>query len=112
MAGRSAVGIGWIIWFGFTVGLMPCPAVLAVLLICLQLMACALGMAMVAAFSLGIAATMIALGVIAALSLKAISRRASLGRWIEKLPHVSAPLIFTPGTVISDRGLATLGLVG
>ncbi|HZW47162.1 MAG TPA: nickel/cobalt efflux transporter, partial [Microvirga sp.] len=40
-----------IAWFGFTGGLLPCPAAIAVLLICLQLKAFTLGIGMVAAFS-------------------------------------------------------------
>jgi ABC-type nickel/cobalt efflux system permease component RcnA len=53
---------GQTIWFGFTGGLMPCPAAIAVLLICVQLKAFALGVAMIAAFSLGVGLTLIAIG--------------------------------------------------
>src|SRR5882672_12161771 len=48
-----------IVWFGFTGGLLPCPSAIAVLLICLQLRQFTLGVAMVAAFSVGLAATLV-----------------------------------------------------
>src|SRR5262249_7784332 len=59
---QGHVTTGQIVWFGFTGGLMPCPSAIAVLLICIQLKAFALGVAMVAAFSLGIGLTLIAVG--------------------------------------------------
>jgi nickel/cobalt exporter len=59
---HGGVTTGQIVWFGFTGGLMPWPAAIAVLLICVQLKAFALGIAIVAAFSLGIGLTLIAIG--------------------------------------------------
>ena len=56
------VSTGQVIWFGFTGGLMPCPSAIAVLLICVQLKAFTLGVGMVAAFSVGIGATLVAIG--------------------------------------------------
>src|SRR5262245_58893669 len=47
-----------IVWFGFTGGLLPCPSAIAVLLVCIQIKAFALGVAMVAAFSIGLAITL------------------------------------------------------
>ncbi len=40
---RGPVTTGQIIWFGFTGGLVPCPSAIAVLLICIQIKAFALG---------------------------------------------------------------------
>ena len=48
-AGRQNVTTFEILWFGFTGGLLPCPASVTVLLVCLQLKKFTLGMAMVAA---------------------------------------------------------------
>src|SRR5262245_39982531 len=39
-----------IVWFGFSGGLLPCPAAIAVLLVCIQLRQFTLGVKMVAAF--------------------------------------------------------------
>src|SRR5262245_843562 len=62
-----------IVWFGFTGGLLPCPAAIAVLLVCIQLKQFALGVAMVAAFSIGLALTLTSVGVAASWA----SKRAS-----------------------------------
>ena len=99
-----------IAWFGFTGGLLPCPAAIAVLLICLQIKAVTLGVAMVAAFSLGLAITLIAIGLVAAWG----TRRAAAGwsgfdRWAGRLPYVSGALVMTLGVFITLRGLWELG---
>jgi len=64
-----------VVLFGLTGGLMPCPAAFAVLLICLQIKQFALGFATVLAFSTGLAITLVTVGAVAALSLRAASRR-------------------------------------
>ncbi|KAA5599489.1 nickel/cobalt efflux transporter [Blastochloris sulfoviridis] len=99
-----------IAWFGFTGGLLPCPAAIAVLLICLQIKALTLGVAMVAAFSLGLAITLIAIGLVAAWG----TRRAAAGwsgfdRWAGRLPYISGALVMTLGVFITLRGLWELG---
>ena len=65
-ASGSQVTTAQIALFGITGGLIPCPASITVLLICLQLGQFSLGMATVAAFSLGLAVTMVTIGVAAA----------------------------------------------
>ncbi len=69
------VTTGQIIVFGLTGGLIPCPASITVLLLCLQLKEVALGAALVLCFSIGLALTMVASGALAALSVKQISTR-------------------------------------
>jgi nickel/cobalt exporter len=64
-----------IILFGITGGLMPCPAAFTVLLVCLQLKKITLGFTMVGAFSVGLAISMVAAGVIASLGVKQAQKR-------------------------------------
>ena len=104
-AGRK-VTTGEIAWFGLTAGLMPCPSAVAVLLICLQSRAFTLGFGMVAGFSVGLAITLISVGVLAAWG----ARKASEGwsgfsGWAERLPLVSAALVGVIGAIITARGL-------
>ena len=100
-----------IAWFGFTGGLLPCPAAIAVLLICLQLKAFALGIGMVAAFSVGLAITLVSIGVVASWGTRAVAARwAGLERWGERLPYISAVIVFTIGGYITLQGLWKLGL--
>ena len=80
--------------FSVTGGLMPCPAAFTVLLVCLQLKRATLGFAMVAAFSLGLALTMVAAGVIAALSVQHAQKRfRGFGEVMRRAPYVSCVLL-------------------
>ncbi|ALK09043.1 nickel/cobalt efflux transporter [Blastochloris viridis] len=105
---------GWeIAWFGLTGGLIPCPAAIAVLLVCLHLKAVALGVAMVAAFSLGLAITLVAVGLAAAWGTrKAAGSWSGFSRWAPRLPYISGVLILVLGLVVAGRGLIETGLLG
>jgi len=71
-----------IVWFGFTGGLLPCPAAIAVLLVCIQIKQFALGVAMVAAFSVGLALTLVGIGMAASLA----SKKASTAwPWLDRI---------------------------
>ena len=109
-AGRE-VTTGQIVMFGLTGGLIPCPASITVLLLCLQLKRIALGATLVLGFSIGLALTMVASGVIAALSVKHLSKRMSGGRFSElaaKAPYFSGVLILIVGVYVGYRGLHAL----
>ncbi len=106
------VGNGAIAWFGLTAGLMPCPSAVAVLLICLQSRAFTLGFGMVAGFSLGLAITLISVGVLAAWGARKASEGWSgLAGWTERLPYFSAALVGVIGVVVTVRGLLATGLI-
>ena len=109
----GAVTTRQIIWFGFTGGLMPCPSAVAVLLVCIQIKAFALGVVMVAAFSVGLAATLVGIGISVAWgSGKLIQRWSGFDRWAARLPYLSAGLVMFLGLVISVFGLNATGLLG
>lgn len=94
-----------IAWFGITGGLMPCPAAFSVLLICLQLKKVTLGFFMVAAFSLGLALTMVAVGVLAAWSLRHAERRfKGLGEFMRKAPYFSCALMIVIAIIMAWHG--------
>lgn len=83
-----------IIWFGVTGGLMPCPAAFTILLVCLQLKRFTLGFALVASFSLGLAITMVASGVLAAWGLRHAEKRIkNFGKFARRAPYFSAALL-------------------
>ncbi len=109
-AGRKHVTNGEIAWFGFTGGFLPCPSAIAVLLVCLQLKQFGLGIAMVAAFSVGLAATLVAVGIAAAWgTAKAASRFSGLSKWSDRLPLISGAFVMALGLIITLRGMAALG---
>lgn len=94
-----------IIIFGLTGGLIPCPASITVLLLCLQLKQFTLGAALVLCFSVGLALTMVASGAMAALSVKHVSKRWSgFGEFARKAPYFSGALILLVGLCIGFEG--------
>jgi nickel/cobalt exporter len=83
-----------IIWFGITGGLMPCPAAFTILLVCLQLKRFTLGFTLVAAFSFGLAITMVASGVLAAWGLRHAEKRIkNFNKFARRAPYFSAALL-------------------
>lgn len=105
----SQVTTGQIALFGITGGLIPCPASITVLLICLQLGEFTLGAATVAAFSLGLAITMVSIGVAAACGLRHASKRINLSdRLLRRLPLASVALVAILGAVMLVEGVLTL----
>jgi len=109
-AGRH-VTTGQIVMFGLTGGLIPCPASITVLLLCLQLKRVALGATLVLGFSVGLALTMVASGVIAAIGVRHLSSRMSGGRFSElaaKAPYFSGALILLVGLYLGYQGLHAL----
>ena len=93
------------ILFGLTGGLIPCPAAITVFLLCLHLGQVALGVTLVSAFSLGLAATLVLVGVLAASGLAALRHRS--GRFdavLAAAPYLSGALICAVGAVILWSG--------
>lgn len=98
-----------ILLFGLTGGLIPCPASITILLICLQLKQLTLGVALVLAFSIGLALTLVLSGVIAAVSIRHLSKKWSgFGEIAKKAPYVSGGLILMVGLYIGYEGLKHL----
>ena len=104
-AGRD-VTTGQIVVFGLTGGLIPCPAAITVLFLCLQLKKVTLGAALVLSFSVGLALTLVASGVIAALSVRYASKRWSgFGKIARRAPYFSSALILLIGLYVGYHGL-------
>ena len=95
-----------IVLFGLTGGLMPCPAAFAILLVCLQIKQFSLGFALVLAFSLGLAITLVTVGSVAAISVRAASRRFSgFDQLARRLPYASVGLMMLIGVTVAGLGL-------
>ena len=109
----QVVTTGQIVMFGLTGGLIPCPASITVLLLCLQLKQVALGATLVLGFSVGLALTMVASGALAALSVRHAARHwGGFGKWADKAPYLSVVLMLLVAAWMAWegwQGLATLG---
>ncbi|MEW5289795.1 nickel/cobalt efflux protein RcnA [Erwinia papayae] len=97
-----------ILLFGLTGGLIPCPAAITVLLICLQLKALVLGATMVFCFSIGLALTLVAVGVGAALSVRRVAHWRGFDAIARKAPLFSSLLIAAVGLYMGVHGWLAL----
>ncbi|HXZ59351.1 MAG TPA: nickel/cobalt efflux transporter [Steroidobacteraceae bacterium] len=107
--GNRNVTTGQIVVFGLSGGLIPCPASITVLLLCLQLKKLALGATLVLCFSIGLALTMVATGAVAALGMRHAARRFSgFGGLARKAPYFSGTVIMLVGFYLGYQGLSAL----
>ena len=101
------VTTGQIVVFGLTGGLIPCPAAITVLLLCLQLREFTLGIALVLSFSIGLAAVMVATGAVAAIGVRHVGRRwRGFETLVRRAPYVSGALIVCVGLYVGWQGLS------
>jgi ABC-type nickel/cobalt efflux system permease component RcnA len=94
-----------ILGVGVAAGLLPCPSALVVLLSAIALHRIVLGLALIVAFSLGLAATITGIGVVAVVARRTFGRVSLDGTVVRALPAVSAALILVVGLVITARAL-------
>jgi nickel/cobalt exporter len=109
-AGRE-VSTGQIALFGLTGGLLPCPASVTVMIVCLHLKRFALGLIMVASFSLGLALALVSVGVAAAWGAKQAGKRlggGKLGNLARKMPYASSAIMLLVGAFMGFQGLSQI----
>ncbi len=103
------VSTGQVILFGLTGGLIPCPAAITVLLLCLQVKEVTLGAVLVLSFSVGLALTLVTVGVAAAIGTRHASNRWPwLGVVARRAPYLSSLLIIGVGIYVGLHGWAGL----
>jgi ABC-type nickel/cobalt efflux system permease component RcnA len=97
---------------GVTGGIVPCPAALVVLLSAVALHRTGFGLFLIVAFSIGLAAVLIAMGLVAVYAARMISRLPLESPLIQRwLPMGSAVMIAALGCVVAIRGLMAAGIV-
>lgn len=100
---------GQILLFGLTGGLLPCPAAITVLLICLQLKEIPLGAVLVLCFSIGLALVLVGVGAAAAIGARRASRLSPrLAALAGRAPYLSGALIILVGLYVGAHGAAAL----
>ena len=94
-----------ILGMGAAAGLIPCPSALVVLLGAVSQQQVALGLLLIVTFSIGLAATLSALG-IAVVHAGRVTSRANVPGWLTRaLPAVSALIIVGAGLALTGRAL-------
>jgi nickel/cobalt exporter len=107
----APVGYGTLLTLGITGGMIPCPAALVVLLSAMALQRMAFGLLLIVAFSLGLAAVLVGIGLLLVSARGVVQHWSGQGPWSTYLPFLS-PLVITPlGVVIAVRSLVGLGIV-
>ena len=99
LTSRGLVGVG------IAAGLLPCPSALVVLLSAIALHRVGFGMALIVAFSLGLALTITGIGLLAVLARRAFSRVRFDGPVVRALPAVSAAVIVLVGIAITVKAV-------
>ena len=94
-----------ILGVGIAAGILPCPSALVVLLSAIALHRIGFGLALIVAFSLGLACTVTGIGLVAVLARKAFGRVSLEGRIVRALPALSALVILCVGVAITVRAL-------
>jgi ABC-type nickel/cobalt efflux system permease component RcnA len=90
---------------GVAAGLLPCPSALVVLLSAIALHRVGFGLALIVAFSLGLACTITGIGLVAVLAKRVFARASFEGRLVRALPAVSALVILVAGVALTARAV-------
>lgn len=97
---------------GITGGIVPCPAALVVLLGALAIHRVAFGLFLIVAFSVGLAAVLVSLGLAMVFARRFMSRFQSQGPLTERwLPLASSAAITVIGVTITFQSLVTAGVL-
>lgn len=96
-----------IVTFGAAGGLVPCPAAVTVMLLAISVNRTGNGLVMVAGFSLGLAATLVGIGLAVVMGLNALGSRGRFGWLSRRAPVVSAAVV-----VLSGVAAVVIALVG
>jgi ABC-type nickel/cobalt efflux system permease component RcnA len=96
---------------GISGGLVPCPEAMVVLLISVTINRLLFGMVILVAFSLGLAAILIAIGVAMVLAGPALTRFTKEGPLLRVLPVGSAALVTLLGVAILYSAVNDSGLL-
>jgi len=99
---RSLLGLG------ISGGLVPCPSALVLLLAAISLGRVGLGMALVVAFSLGLAVVLTTVGLLFVKGSRIIQRIPQVETWGRLLPVASAFVIFVIGVIITAGSVSQI----
>ena len=105
------VTLGSLLTLGISGGIVPCTGALVILLLAVALHRVAFGLLLLVAFSVGLAAVLIAVGVLIVKARPLVERFSGDGRWIQRLPIASAVVIIVVGCAITFKTLMHSGIM-
>jgi len=92
---------------GVSGGILPCPSALVVMLGAIAVHRAAFGLALVLAFSVGLAATLTGVGLLVVYARRLVDRVPSSGRLVQAAPTFSAAVITLLGVALTVQALGT-----
>ena len=101
------IGKGSLLSLGISGGLVPCPEALIVLIFAVSIQRIAFGLALLTAFSIGLAAVLIAIGIAMVYAGPAMRKATGDAPWLKHLPIASALVVTVLGMIMvaqSARG--------
>lgn len=105
---HSTDGVRWrdLVTMGVSGGMTPCPEAIGILLVAIGLNQVALGVGLIAAFSLGLAAVLCLFGLLVVRSSGLVDHLGAMGRRTQRLlPLGSAIIVTVLGMAISAKGM-------
>jgi len=105
---RSGADRRGLLGIGISAGIIPCPTALVVLLAAISLQRVGYGLVLIVAFSIGLAASVTGIGLVAVTARRRFSRMSFDGSLIRALPAVSAVAVLGLGLVMTVRAVSPL----
>ena len=96
---------------GISGGMVPCPSALVVLLAAVALHRVAFGLCLIAVFSVGLAAVLVLLGILAVTATRFMDRLTGESRLVKTLPVLSAGVVMLVGVSIAVNALVSGGIL-
>ncbi len=101
-------GLRGLVGMGISAGIIPCPTALVVLLAAISLHRIGYGLVLIVAFSVGLAAAITAIGLLALTAKRRFSRMTLDGPAVRLLSNLSAALVLTLGLAMTARAIPGL----
>lgn len=103
-------GFWGLLSLGISGGIVPCVDALIGLLFAISLNKLTWGLIILCAFSLGLAAVLVAIGIFMVLAKPLIERFTGEGIWLQRLPIISAAVVIVLGAVLVFKALNDVGI--
>ncbi len=103
-------GFWGLLSLGISGGIVPCVDALIGLLFAISLNKLVWGLIILCAFSFGLAAVLVAIGILMVMAKPLIQRFTGEGIWLQRLPIMSAAVVILLGAVLVFKAINTVGI--
>ena len=103
-------GFWGLLSLGISGGIVPCVDALIGLLFAISLGKLVWGLIILCAFSLGLAAVLVAIGILMVMAKPVIARFTGEGLWLQRLPMISAAVVILLGALLVFKAFNTVGV--